>query len=116
MVYKLLRKLEREVSEKLVLPAGDKSGAWDCMAFSRKSTRRSVFAARPKIKHHWSKSEAKRPNNELRNSLHGGIPALEIREIIRCINASDLTINVATISLLIPVAGGLGTNADNSRG
>ena len=36
--------------QKLVLPAGDRSGEWDCMAFSRKSTRRSVFAARPKGK------------------------------------------------------------------
>jgi hypothetical protein len=27
------------------------------------------FAGSPKVNHHWSKSEARRPNNEARNSL-----------------------------------------------
>ncbi|PYK08910.1 MAG: hypothetical protein DME61_08160 [Verrucomicrobia bacterium] len=38
-------------SRNLVRPVtGDRLRAWGCMAFSRKSTRRSVFAAWPKSK------------------------------------------------------------------
>ena len=53
-----------------------------------------------KIKHHWSKSEARRHNNEVRIPVHGGVAILAIRERIGCINASGLTTNVATISAL----------------
>ena len=69
-----------------------------------------------KVKHHWSKSEAKRPNNELRNSLRREYPLWRLEKIIRCINASDLTINVAGPSPLYPCRWRLGTDADNSRG
>src|SRR5262249_1508564 len=75
----------------------------------------SVFPARlssaisetcPKVKHRWSKSDARWPNNELRNLLHE-VSSFGIREIFRCINTSGLAINVAIISLFIPAFGDL---------
>ena len=53
-----------------------------------------------KIKHHWSKSEARRRNNEVGVPFNGGAAILAIREIIDCINASGLATNVATVSAL----------------
>ncbi len=62
-------------SRKLVQPAiGDRSVRGTAWPFRAKARGDLCLPRGQKVKHHWSKSEAKRPNNELRNSLHGEYP------------------------------------------
>jgi hypothetical protein len=73
IVYKYYGNWSAKVP-KLVLPAGDRLGRVGLHGLFAQKHAAICVCREAKIKHHWSKSEAKRPNNELRNSLHGEYP------------------------------------------